>query len=473
MHLFFDRSGRIRDTVRLKGDVFLIDQPNDCLVYAPLKRVAFFTGLPYDVSLASACALRPAGCREKDIYTLVQSLKDPAGRLKPEAESRSRAPFQPTDVTLFLTNACNMVCVYCYAAGEPHVGHEMSLDLAERSVDFVLRNCRATGTHETTLAFHGGGEPTLAWEMLTAAYVYAASQAASFGISLRATMATNGILSPQQLTWIARNMTEICVSFDGTPERQSCNRPLLSGKDSTEYVLRTLHFLDEAQLSYCIRVTLTAISPKTVSEAIHFLCQRFKPEQIILEPVYSLGRWSQRGVAGMRDFAEVFRVAKGIAQEYGQTVTFSAARFPAVSLHFCGACRDNFCVTPDGCVSACYMALDAESPLAGRFIYGHYDYRLGDFVIDKNRLEWLRKQTVDSRGECRECYAKWQCSGYCLYQQQAGSYCGKNNKKDLCDAIRHIVSDSILMCMRTGKCILKSPSGISVMTFDMGTGLQP
>ena len=80
--------------------------------------------------------------------------------------------FRPTETTLFLTRACSLRCVYCYASGGEHP-NLMPWQVAKAAVDLVVENAATLGKDSVGVSFHGGGEPTIAWSLLTGMADYA------------------------------------------------------------------------------------------------------------------------------------------------------------------------------------------------------------------------------------------------------------------------------------------------------------
>ena len=63
---------------------------------------------------------------------------------EPATADPPAAALRPTAVTLFLTSACNLRCVYCYASGgeQPrYLDEQVALD----AIDFVVDNAVADG----------------------------------------------------------------------------------------------------------------------------------------------------------------------------------------------------------------------------------------------------------------------------------------------------------------------------------------
>jgi uncharacterized protein len=202
--------------------------------------------------------------------------------------------------------------------------------------------------------------------------------------------------------------------------------------------------MDRAQFNYGLRLTVTSDNVTRMAESVSFICEQFRPVSIMLEPAYELGRWDKAGTVDASRFVDGFRSARRIARAHGQDVCFSAARFPVIVSSFCGVTQDNFCVTPQGKVTSCYMAMDAVAPYAKRFIYGHYDASQGAFCFDQRALDNLRSLRLVESRLCRDCFARWHCGGDCAYQSLAVGTPSGCAGAGRCAIIRDLTWDALL-----------------------------
>src|SRR5207245_1388891 len=132
---------------------------------------------------------------------------DQPPELKPDA-------WKPTEVTLFLTNACNLRCSYCYASAGDYKG-SLDLETARAAVELVAKNAVELGKKEFRVSYHGGGEPTLAWDTLTGSARYAEELAAKHGMKVMLSLASNGVMPAKKVDWVARHIHDFSISYDG------------------------------------------------------------------------------------------------------------------------------------------------------------------------------------------------------------------------------------------------------------------
>jgi uncharacterized protein len=387
------------------------------LIYAPLRGAAAVVNAPAAVAVArylkeGAEGLAPAESR------IIDRLRE-QGLLGGEPAALPLFPekyvFCPHEVTLFLTSRCNLRCRYCYAnAG--HKSVEMPWDVARAAIDLACRNAGLLGNKSFAVGFHGGGEPTMAWEMLKRCVDHGERVAEEAGLDVEFFCATNGLLSAEQCAFIVQHFHTINVSLDGPADIQDFNRPRAGGGGSFAGVSDTLHRLDKAGFHYGVRATVTQRTVSRMVEVVERLRELFNITDLQLEPVWRCGRCVTSGESAPEDdaFCEGFLLAARRGRELGVTVSYSGARLGILTSKFCAAAGDGFNVLPEGIVTSCYEITDPEDTKAPVFHYGHFDFQNHSFAFDSDRLERLRKLSVEHLPFCADCFCKWHCAGDCL-----------------------------------------------------------
>ena len=431
----------------LSAQVFVIPlETGHHLVYAPLRRAAFVANGRVVNFLADlrTGTLDTAADPDETLAGFLRRLEIlDAG---PEAPplTRFRGEPEPTSVTLFLTTACNLRCTYCYASAGDLPARSMPIEVARCGIDFVAANARRRGEPAFEIAWHGGGEPTANWRVLTESFDYAQDKARQWDLGLKATVATNGVLRDHQIDWIRDHLDGASVSFDGLPELHDQHRVTPLGAGSSDRVMHTLRRLDETGFPYGLRVTVTADQIPRLPESIEFLCSHFHAARIQVEPAYQLGRWRDAPSAETADFIAAFRTAQRCAARFGREILFSAARLGTLTSHFCGASQDLFALSPDGNVSACFEVFAEDAPWAGAFFYGRPDGAAGGYRFDLAVLDKLHRQSVEHREFCRGCFARWSCAGDCYHKSLSIHGDGEFAGSERCHITRELTKDQIL-----------------------------
>lgn len=427
------------------GEVFSIPlATNRYLIYAPLRRLAFIANDHMVNAIDELRSSSVAGNQESATVAFLKRIGLYSSPEEVDPITRFSGQPYPTNVTLFLTTACNLRCTYCYASAGDTPLKAMPLETAIRGIDFVSANAVEAGQETFEVNFHGGGEPTRNWKILTEAVGYARRRGRQLGLVPKISAATNGVLSPAQTDWIIANLDAVSLSCDGLPSIQDRHRPLASGGGSSGIVMRTMRRFDSASFRYGIRVTVTRDQIPSLPDSIEFLCRKTRPQRIQVEPAYALGRWKAEPSAETAEFIDAYREAQTRARALGREITYSAARVGLLTNHFCGISQDTFSLSPDGNVSACYEVFSEDNTWAKEFFYGSADPHGVGYRFDMAALERLRHQGVEHKEFCRGCYAKWHCAGDCHHKALNVNGGEEFQGSDRCHITRELTKDQIL-----------------------------
>lgn len=441
--LISDPTGELPRAEIEDDDIFAIPLQDDAwLVYLPLRRTAFVA----NAEMVNALHAYKSGCESEfniELRILMDHLNLRNGTAIRLPITSSEGPPRPTAITLFLTTACNLRCTYCYASAGDTPLKAMSIETAQRGIDFIIRNAVNQKKDHVEIAWHGGGEPTVNWNVLTGSYDYAVQQAGHFGIRVSASTATNGVLSDEKLDWILRHLQGASISFDGLPSVHDQNRLTLLGHGSSERVIHTMKRMDEANFVYGIRMTVTADLISQLPESVSWICSNLRPRRIQVEPAYPLGRWKGQPSAETIQFIDSYRAACRIAKGNGFDLNYSAARLDLLTNHFCGVTQDSFALSPDGNVSACYEVFSEDNPFAPVFFYGQPDTDGKTYSFNLPVLDHLRQQAVQNRDYCQGCFAKWHCAGDCYHRALADGQT-EFSGTDRCHITRELIIDLLL-----------------------------
>ena len=411
-----------RTTPKLSAEIFVIPMDDKkYLIYAPLRKAAF---------VGNAATVNLLADLKEGLY---HQENDPCGtiaeflrRLEIVDASEEVEPNYhcegipcPTDVSLFLTTACNLRCTYCYASAGDTISESMPIDVAMRGIDFIIGNALAQKAEQIEINYHGGGEPTVHWSVLTRSLAYARKKAEAQGLKVSASSATNGMLNDRQIDWIIANLQGVSLSFDGLPEVQDKHRIRPSGRGSSSRVIHTLRRFDEAGFNYGIRMTATADLIPYMADSVEYICSTFSANAVQIEPAFQIGRYADQPPTETEEFLAAFREAQQRAKKHGKELTYSGARLGTLTNHFCAVSRDSFSLLPDGTVSACFEVCSHSNPYGNIFFYGEPDETTGGYRFDMERLNFLRRQAVQYRDHCQGCFAKWTCAGDCYHKAVA------------------------------------------------------
>ncbi|MFZ1612596.1 MAG: radical SAM protein, partial [Holophaga sp.] len=404
-------------TARLKREVYLEPHGDRFLVYAPIRNIAFAvnaSAAAFLEALASGVDEVPEAFR--DLFAFVESL-GLTGSDDPVPEADLEEPFAPTSVYLLLTSACNLRCQYCFSSGGDGAAN-LPQSVAMAAIDLIVGNA-AKRLEPVKVRFHGGGEPTLRWEVLTSTTAYARSEAKKHGLKAVIGLNTNGLLGEAQVNWIAEHVDSIYLSFDGPPQVQDLQRPMRSGGGSCGAVLQTMERLTLAGRAFAIRSTVTRESCPHLKELVELVAP-FNVSGIELEPMTLCGRAYEGGcqAPSAEEFIQGYLAAHERAHGLGVKLSYSGLRLGGIASTYCGAAGRNFAVTPTGHCTLCHRVCDPAHPGAEAFIYGAYDEIGKGFSLDLAKIAQARRLHCNTSVACVHCFAKWNCGGGCYAQNQ-------------------------------------------------------
>jgi uncharacterized protein len=423
--------------------LYTIPYKDQVIIYRPLQQLAFIGNLAMARLCAGLAGANPAAvCAEPETEAFLRAI----GFFEEDAPPNEGAPladaFLPTVCVLFLTSACNLRCIYCYArgggAGETR---ELPLSLARAAIDTVCRNAFEQGHKRYSLCFHGGGEPTLAWSALKACVAYARQTP----LPARINLTSNGVWTEAQRTWILDKIDEVSLSFDGLPSIQDAQRPRKSGRGSHASVARTLRALERKGTAYGIRVTITDKTVTRIPEIVGYLCRETGAPAFQVEPAFAHGRARLDRVAlrQLAAFAEYFMEGYDIAAGQQRHMYYSGARPWLLTGRFCDACFSALIVGPDGFLTACYEICDREHELAREFIFGDLDASGALRLTPGVRRAFLEK-IEERRQGCGTCFCFYHCAGDCPSKTFSGGAGGHLLRNGRCELNRTITRELLV-----------------------------
>lgn len=318
----------------------------------------------------------------------------------------------PTTVTIDLTHRCPLYCVYC-SVDSGRDKKVLDLTIAKKTIDFVFENAQKSKISSVGIAFGGGGEPTLAWTILTGSINYIWLVAHNYNITPQILVATGGIISKSKAEWLSKNASHIALSFDGPELVQNTQRPLLNGKESFNLVVQTAKLFREFNANFSIRAAISNLNSDLVGLVRFF--SKFKPNLLNFQPVVICGRCYLTGWKGLAPdrFVEEFLKAKKFSESISIPLIFPGTRIERIIPEMCHAYNGTgFVITNRGLVSACERVLTPQDDLADLFLYGKY--QSGILRVDKEKLRILKNFKVDDISYCSNCFCRWHCCGGCL-----------------------------------------------------------
>ncbi len=325
---------------------------------------------------------------------------------------------------LHIAHDCNLACRYCFAGeGEYHGDRAlMSAEVGRAALDFLITH---SGHRQNLEVDFFGGEPLLNWNVVKEIVRYGRELEPVYNKFFRFTLTTNGVLLSDEIMEFAnREMDNVVLSIDGRPEVNDLMRPFRNGRGSYERIVpRFQQFAESRQQDrYYVRGTYTHYNPDFAEDVLHLADLGFK--QISVEPV--VAEEAQAYAITEDDLPRLLdqydRLAAEMVKREREKKGFNFFHFmidleggPCVikRLSGCGSGADYLAVTPWGDLYPCHQFVGNEA-----FCMGN----VWDGVTNTDLRDAFAGVSVLTKDACRDCFAKFYCSGGCA--ANAWHFCG-------------------------------------------------
>jgi uncharacterized protein len=328
-------------------------------------------------------------------------------------EEASHQEFTAECLTIYVNNQCNMRCRYCYSKPDADMNGNVSEQGVRAAARLVAGMCAASN-RPFTLAFHGGGEPTLDPLLLDRLLDIARKEAGHFMLQPRTYIATNGVVSRETARRLAERFDLVGVSCDGPPEIQDRNRPGRDGRPLSDYVGRTMSILQQHGRPFHVRVTISRETVHCQEEIVSYLLERYAPAEIRLEPVY-VNRSGEAlpDVSCAAVFAQGFLAAQKVGEAGGIPVATSITRPEAVYGPYCNVLRRVLNLVPGDFATGCFLESRLEGITRRGVQTGSLDFTHGVFRMDSENIRSLIARCSVPPTGCIECLCSCHCTFGC------------------------------------------------------------
>ena len=317
---------------------------------------------------------------------------------------------------LHIAHDCNLACKYCFAEEGEYHGRRalMSYEVGTKALDFLIAS---SGNRRNLEVDFFGGEPLMNWQVVKDLVAYGREQEKIHNKHFRFTVTTNGVLLNDEIQdFINKEMDNVVLSLDGRKEINDNMRPFRNGKGSYDLIVPKFQKLADSrnQERYYVRGTFTRNNLDFSNDVLHFADLGFK--QMSIEPV--VGDESDPYAIREEDIPKICeeydRLAKIMIEREKEGKGFNFFHFmidleggPCVSkrLSGCGSGTEYLAVTPWGDLYPCHQFVGQEE-----FLMGNVD----EGITRPEIADEFRGCSVYSKDKCRDCFAKFYCSGGCM-----------------------------------------------------------
>ena len=324
---------------------------------------------------------------------------------------------------LHVAHSCNLSCSYCFASQGRYHGDRalMSFEVGKRAMDFLIEN---SGTRRNLEVDFFGGEPLMNFPVVKRLVEYGRSIEKEKNKHFKFTMTTNCVLMNDEIMdFLNKEMSNVVISIDGRREVHDRMRPTINGKGSYDIIMnKAQEFVrrrNACDKEYYVRGTFTGFNKDFGNDVLHLADQGF--DQISVEPVVTDPKCEY--ALREEDLPEIREEYERLAQIYmdrrANGKWFNFFHFmvdleggPCLRkrLTGCGAGNEYVAVTPDGDIYPCHQFV------------GRDGYRMGsvlDGTFDRDIQAKFAHNTVLNKEKCRDCWARFFCSGGCAANAEA------------------------------------------------------
>lgn len=317
---------------------------------------------------------------------------------------------------LHIAHDCNLACKYCFAEEGEYHGRRalMSYEVGKKALDFLIEH---SGNRQNLEVDFFGGEPLMNWQVVKDLVAYGREQEKAHNKHFRFTVTTNGVLLNDEIQeFINREMDNVVLSLDGRPQVNDRMRPFRNGAGSYGMIVPKFQKLAESrgQQRYYVRGTFTRENLDFSEDILHFADLGFK--QMSIEPV--VGDASDPYAIREEDLPAIMdeydKLAKIMIEREKSGKGFNFFHFmidleggPCVAkrLSGCGSGTEYLAVTPWGDLYPCHQFVGQEEFLMGNVEEG---------ITKPEIADDFRSCNVYTKDKCRNCFAKFYCSGGCM-----------------------------------------------------------
>lgn len=327
---------------------------------------------------------------------------------------------------LNIAHDCNLKCKYCFASQGNFNGKSslMPFEVGKKAFDLLVEK---SGNRKNLEVDFFGGEPLMNFEVVKKLVKYGREIEKNHNKHFRFTITTNGVLlDDEKIKYINNNFDNVVLSLDGRKEINDRMRRTLNNKGSYNLIVDKFKKLvrERNGQAYFIRGTFTSENIDFFKDIEHIRNLGF--DSISVEPVVTKPTESY---AINDEHVEIIKEEyEKLAVKYVESKKIPNKKFDFFHFNIeldhgpciykraigCGAGTEYLAVTPEGHLYPCHQFVGEEGFIIGDVENGITNSELYDIFKNAN---------VNNKNECKDCWAKYYCSGGC----HANAYNFNNN----------------------------------------------
>ena len=309
----------------------------------------------------------------------------------------------PYSFIFTVTLACNFRCTYCYENKHPV---EMTWDVADRCIDFMVEKVKESKQKDVRIIFYGG-EPLLKFDLIKKILIESRKRLPS-DVKISTGLITNGSLLTENVAKFMKKFD--CkysqISLDGLRELHDKRRPFTSGEGSFDAVVNGIKNAIENFDQLIIRVNVDKTNEKQIPEFLDWLKHNNMIKtgvRVYFGPVTSTTKASEmhsRFCIPNYEYGESLVKLTKLAQNKGIVSYFDLPK-----LLYCRAyIKRDVAFSPIGDILPCLQRMEKE------FVVGNV---FSDPIYNEKAKKFYERSPLDLE-KCRECPIVGFCGGGCV-----------------------------------------------------------
>lgn len=307
------------------------------------------------------------------------------------------------ECTIYLTEACNLRCSYCYE-GDDKRNKTMSSQTLYQAIDFIVQNNPQDDDINITFL---GGEPLLNKKLIYEFINIIDHKHSKIKHKFKYAITTNGILLDSGLIKLFKeNSFDVSISIDGDRETHNLNRVSKSGEDVYDDIVSNMQLLHNRNIDFSVRMTVSVNNvAKLYQNVCYFYDMGVKKINVGID---NMGYWSNESLQELdQQYSMLDELyLNSIVDRQGfilnlhdfKVTTFIADRIPT----YCsGGSKGHLIINSSGELFPCGYVVNDQVWNVGSV----------DRCLDHKKFMSAVRENVLKKSVCHECDIAFTCSG--------------------------------------------------------------
>ena len=328
-----------------------------------------------------------------------------------------------------LTNACNLQCSYCFE-GEHNASINMNPDDIVLGVENMFHEAQVLGKKIISLSLFGG-EPSMNWEAIVETVRIVKKLEEENRIRCYKAIVTNGAMKSTQALYLAANFDYVYFSFDGPKELFLQQRKPKAGDYLYDLIFNNAKLVYKYGAYLSFKITVTKLTIDYLKQIDDFFADEFPTCSRLYQPCM------------VNEDDSLYIYFGNFLEKYLELQRYSLFKKNMTTPLYKNHPSDRFCNLsirnvqyPNGTVLACHRSnmCIGDDKIKENFYVGIC--KNGKICKDKEKVENIKKFTVDNINECSKCPLKYHCCGGCATIKLLSGNGDMFRKADYCEDLK-------------------------------------